>query len=84
MTRIAVIDHSTHELYVEDINDGLLNAEPYNGDVQAYIDDNYTFEGDYSWDYIVDSSYEGENDGPYDLSEKIDELREEDLQNDFD
>ena len=84
MTRIAVIDHSTHELYVEDINDGLLNAEPYNGDVQAYIDDNYTFEGDYSWDYIVDSSYEGENDGPYDLSEKIDELREEDLQNDLD
>lgn len=84
MTRIAVIDHSTHELYVEDINDGLLNAEPYNGDVQAYIDDNYTFEGDYSWDYIVDSSYEGENDGPYDLSEKIDELRDEDLQNDFD
>ena len=83
MTRIAVIDHSTHELYVEDINDGLLNAEPYNGDVQAYIDDNYTFEGDYSWDYIVDSSYEGENDGPYDLSEKIDELREEDQQNDF-
>ena len=83
MTRIAVIDHSTHELYVEDINDGLLNAEPYNGDVQAYIDDNYTFEGDYSWDYIVDSSYEGENDGPYDLSEKIDELREEDLQNGF-
>ena len=84
MTRIAVIDHSTHELYVEDINDGLLNAEPYNGDVQAYIDDNYTFEGDCSWDYIVDSSYEGENDGPYGLSEKIDELREEDLQNDFD
>ena len=84
MTRIAVIDHSMHELYVEDINDGLLNAEPYNGDVQAYIDDNYTFEGDYSWDYIVDSSYEGENDGLYDLSEKIDELREEDLQNDFD
>lgn len=84
MTRIAVIDHSTHELYVEDINNELLNAEPYNGDVQAYIDDNYTFEGDYSWDYIVDASYEGENEGPYDLSEKIDELREEDLQNDFD
>lgn len=82
MTRIAVIDRSTHELYVEDINDGLLNAEPYNGDVQAYIDDNYTFEGDYSWDYIVDASYEGENEGPYDLSEKIDELREEDLQYD--
>ena len=83
MARIAIIDHSAHELYVEDINDGVLNAEPYNGDEQAYIDDNYTFEGDYSWDYIVGSSYEGENNGPYDLSEKIDELREEDLQNDF-
>lgn len=84
MTRIAVIDHVTHELYVEDINDGLLNAEPYNGDVQAYVDDNYTFEGNYSWDYIVGANYIGENDGLYNLSEAIGELREEDLQNDFD
>ena len=83
MTRIAIIDHSTHELYIEDINDEVLNAEPYNGDEQAYIDDNYTFEEGYSWDYIVGASYEGENEGPYDLSEKINELREEDLQNDI-
>ena len=83
MARLAIIDHAAHELYIEDINDEVLNAEPYKGDEQAYINDNYTFEGGYSWDYIVDSSYEGENDGPYDLSEKIDELREEDQQNDF-
>ena len=83
MTRIAIIDHADHRLYVEDINNDVLNAEPYEGDLQAYIDDNYTFEGDYSWDYIVGATYEGENDGPYDLSEKINELREEDLQNDI-
>ena len=83
MTRIAIIDHVDHRLYVEDINNDVLNAEPYEGDLQAYIDDNYIFEGKYSWDYIVDALYEGENDGPYDLSEKIDELRDEDLQNDF-
>lgn len=83
MTRIAIIDHIGHDLWVEDIKDDVLNAEPYKGDVKAYIDDNYTFEGEYSWDYIVCALYEGENDGPYDLSEKINELRDEDLQNDF-
>lgn len=83
MTRIAIIDHADHRLYVEDINNDVLNAEPYEGDLQAYIDDNYIFEGKYSWDYIVGALYEGENDGPYYLSEKIDELHDEDLQNDF-
>lgn len=81
MTRIAIIDHAAHELYIEDINDEVLNAEPYNGNEQAYIDDNYTFEEGYSWDYIVGANYVGENDALYDLSEAIDELREEDLQN---
>ena len=80
MTRIAILDHASHELWVEDIDSEVLNAEPYNGDEQAYIDDNYTFEGDYSWDYIVDASYQGMRNGPYDLAEKIDELYEEDQQ----
>ena len=29
MTRIAIIDHVDHRLYVEDINNDVLNAEPY-------------------------------------------------------
>lgn len=80
MTRIAIIDHASHDLWVEDINDDVLNAEPYNGSEQAYIEANYTFEGEYSWVYITDAFYIGEVDGPYDLSEKINELREEDCQ----
>ena len=50
MARIAIIDHVTHDLWVEDIKDDVLKAEPYNGSEQAYIEDNYTFEGDGSWD----------------------------------
>ena len=54
MTRIAIIDHDEHHLFVEDITDEML--EKYNGDEQAYIDDNYDLEN-YSWDYIVNADY---------------------------
>jgi len=56
MRRIAIIDHSSHELLVEDINEEVLESQ-YGGDEQKYIDDNYTFEGDYSWDWITDAQY---------------------------
>ena len=63
MRRIAIIDHAAHELMVEDVNEQELE-EKYGGDEQAYINDNYTFEGDYSWDWISDTQYfeEGETD----------------------
>ena len=63
MRRIAIIDHWDHELFIEDINEQGLE-EKYGGDEQKYIDDNYTFEGDYSWDWITDTAYtpEGESD----------------------
>jgi hypothetical protein len=63
MRRIAIIDHNEHELLIEDINEQELE-EKYGGDEQAYINDNYTFEGDYSWDWITDTQYfeEGETD----------------------
>jgi hypothetical protein len=41
---------------VEDINEEVLESQ-YDGDEQKYIDDNYTFEGDYSWDWITDTQY---------------------------
>lgn len=59
MRRIAIIDHATHELMIEDVNETEL--EKYGGDEQAYIDDNYTFEGDYSWDWITDAQYFNED-----------------------
>lgn len=49
--RIAIIDHDEHALFVEDIDDELLNHE-YNGSEQAYIDDNYDLKN-YSFDRIV-------------------------------
>lgn len=61
MTKIAIIDHDTHSLYIEDIPDDIL--EKYNGSEQAYIDDNYDVEN-YSWDYIVDALYYN-NEGDY-------------------
>lgn len=63
MKRIAIIDHASHELMIEDINEQELEDQ-YGGDEQKYIDDNYTFEGDYSWDWITDTQYfpEGESD----------------------
>ena len=62
MRRIAIIDHASHELMIEDVNEQELENQ-YGGDEQKYIDDNYTFEGDYSWDWITDTQYfpEGES-----------------------
>lgn len=60
MRRIAIIDHAAHELMVEDVNEQVLATE-YGGDEQKYIDDNYTFEGDYSWDWITDAQYFNED-----------------------
>lgn len=55
MRRIAIINHVTHGLYIEDIDEKELE-EKYNGDEQAYIEDNYDLE-DYSWDWITDIIY---------------------------
>ena len=55
MTRIAIIDHDEHRLYVEDIPDDILKKQ-YGGDEQKYIDDNYDMEN-YSWDYITEGLF---------------------------
>ena len=55
MERIAILDHANHHLYVEDISDADLEA--YNGSEEDYIKDNYTFDGGWSWDYIVQTEY---------------------------
>lgn len=55
MERLVIIDHAAHHLYIEDVSDEEL--ERYGGSEEAYIEDMYTFEGDYSWDYIVSADY---------------------------
>ena len=70
MVRIAIINHSSHTLYVEDISDADLQKY---GDEQSYINDNYTFDGEYSWDYIVDAQYFPRG-GDYPLDIDFDEI----------
>ena len=62
MRRLAIINHADHTLMVEDVNENELQ-DNYGGDEQAYIDANYTIEGEYSWDWITDAEYykEGES-----------------------
>jgi hypothetical protein len=60
MTRIAIIDHATHQLNIEDISDEDL--EKYGGDEEEYIKSNYTFDGEWSWDYIVGINFYAEED----------------------
>jgi hypothetical protein len=55
MRRIAIIDHNEHSLYIEDIDEELLESK-YGGDEQKYIDDMYDLEK-YSWDWIRDIEY---------------------------
>jgi hypothetical protein len=55
MERIIIIDHADHKVYIEDLTDEKLAK--YDGSEQAYIDDNYTFLGDYSWDYVTEVNY---------------------------
>ncbi len=59
MKRIAIIDNATHTLFVEDINDEILEGQ-YGGDEQLYIDSNYSLR-DYSWDWIIDTQYISED-----------------------
>ena len=56
MRRLAIIDHASHELMVEDVSEDRLEGL-YGGDEEAYIKDNYTFDGDFSWDWITDAQY---------------------------
>ena len=56
MTRIAIIDHETHNLIIEDIDDDILESK-YGGEEEAYIKDNYTLSDNWSWDYIVGTTY---------------------------
>lgn len=55
MERLAIIDHETHTLYIEDVSDERLAK--YNGDEEAYIKDTYEFNDGFSWDYIVCAEY---------------------------
>ena len=57
VTRLAIINHDTHELFIEDVLSDEIEAA---GGEQEYIEDNYDVVkngGNYSWDYITDIEY---------------------------
>ena len=60
MTRIAIIDHESHTLFVEDIPEDILKK--YNDEEEAYIKDNYPNLTNFSWDYITSAQYMPESD----------------------
>ena len=55
MTRLAIIDHETHNLFIEDVSDEALAK--YNGEEEAYIKDNYCIHDNFSWEYITSAQY---------------------------
>ncbi len=55
MERLVIIDNAAHEVFIEDVTDEQL--EKYNGEEEAYIRDNYTFEGQWTWDYVTSVTY---------------------------
>ena len=55
MERLVIIDHANHTLFVDDVSEETL--QQYGGEEEKYIEDNYTFDGDYSWDFITDAEY---------------------------
>ena len=55
MTRLAIIDHESHKLFIEDVSDEVLAK--YNGEEEAYIKDNYCIRDNFSWDYITQAQY---------------------------
>ena len=56
MRRIVIIDHTNHTLFVEDINEEILEGQ-YNNDIEMYVHDNYYPSDDLSWGYISDAQY---------------------------
>lgn len=49
--KLAIIDHNTHTLYIDEVDEELINSK-YEGEEEKYIDDVYGFDN-YSWDYVV-------------------------------
>lgn len=66
--RIVIINHSSHRLYVEDIDMDVIEKD-YDGNEIDYIRDTYNFSDndDWTWDYIVDAQYIPLDSDPIDI-----------------
>lgn len=65
--RLAIINHATHTLFVEDVEESEIEAA---GGEEEFILENYNVQKDeFSWDYIVDAEYIPNDDDkdPYEI-----------------
>lgn len=72
MERIAIIDHDNHCLYIEDIDEDILDSK-YQGQEEEYILDSYDLSNYWTWDYITEINYIPENSDPINI-DNINEL----------
>lgn len=56
MERIAIIDHNEHKLFIEDIDEDVLQ-EKYHGEEEDYIKDNYALSDNWTWEFITSTVY---------------------------
>jgi hypothetical protein len=56
MRRVVIIDHNSHTLFVEDINEEVLKGQ-YNNDIEMYVHGSYYPTDDLSWGQINDAQY---------------------------
>ena len=56
MIRVAIIDHETHNLFMEDLDEDVLEKE-YEGSEEAYIEATHELGKHWTWDYIVHTEY---------------------------
>lgn len=66
MERIVIIDHDAHQVYIEDVDEDLLN-EQYGGEEEEYIKDNYPLVTNFSWEYVVGIYYYPTEGDPIDV-----------------
>lgn len=69
MERLAIIDHETHTLFIEDVNEEMLEKE-YEGSEEAYIEDTYELGKPWSWEYITNIEYIPEDGDPIVINPK--------------
>jgi hypothetical protein len=56
MERLVIIDHETHNLYIEDVDEEMLERD-YEGSEEAYIEDTYSLGKHWSWDFVTNIEY---------------------------
>ena len=69
MERIVIIDHETHQAFIEEVSDEVLAK--YAGEEEKYIEDNYELSDNWSWDYVTAAYFIPKEEDPIDIFEEL-------------